>query len=334
MERVDSHFNNVCSQKERSVFKRRNKVLEKKEPNGKKKKNEGTNNNNGLERFVSKNCNTVDAHQKKVKVSNDVFRQTIERFGIRLEVIEKFVKVREELFEVIFPNEGKKVNYKYKIVSELKKIFEMGQDEHLFKVKVNKVTIEFKKDRERIRKLVYDYYYWRNEAAKEVMKYFGPNNFSLLYELARIANVSHPSEVFDAIHDSFLNVMDKIKVTPYMFYYVKRWVTTQLLRNVEKERNKNLVFFSSLIYEDETRGGEDSVMRNLYHLEDALYRDAENGWEDLESRLDLEGIFDELDNRQSEEDSYLENESESEEEQMFDRMLAGTFVEKLKNFSS
>jgi len=196
------------------------------------------------------------------------------------------------------------------------------------------VTIEFKKDRERIRKLVYDYYYWRNEAAKEVMKYFGPNNFSLLYELARIANVSHPSEVFDAIHDSFLNVMDKIKVTPYMFYYVKRWVTTQLLRNAEKERNKNLVFFSSLIYEDETRGGEEDVMRNLYHMEDTLYRDSENSWESLESRLDFEDAFDEADDYRDEKDLDLEGENKSEEEQMFDRMLSGTFVEKLKSFSN
>lgn len=266
------------------------------------------------------------------KSKNGIFYQTVERCGIDLNVIGRFVEVRDQLFDVLFVQKNKKINYKFKIISQFKKIFDTGQDKHLFQVNINGTTLEFKKDRELIRNLVYDYYHWRDKAVREIMKFF--ENSYVVYELARKANVSHPSDVYDAINDSILTIMDTIKVTPYMFLYIKRWVETQLMRNLEKEKNKNTVPFSCLVDESEERGGEEGVMRSVYHVQDEFVREEVFCSDVLEKLIENsqefyceQGVSEDIDGA-----IYFDSDK-SEEDQMFDRMLMGVFVEKLKAIS-
>ena len=253
----------------------------------------------------------------------DIFQQTVKRLNINLEVISNFIEVRDQLFNLLFDRDNKKkVNYKFQIISKFKKIFDSGLDDYVFKVNVFGTVIEFKKDRERIKQLVYDYHYWREKAIKEILKYFDSENSYVVYEFARMANVSHPSEVYDAINDCILIIMDQIKITPYMFLYIKKWVFTQLIRNIKKQRNDNVVLFSCISDEDD-RYGEDRIMRNIYRSQDRILA------EEIPSYTDFDEIIKVIDESYDEQDLRCVD-NKTNEEKMLESMLKGTLVDKLE----
>lgn len=193
---------------------------------------------------------------------------SFEQFGIRInwEVIQKFIVVRDKLFALLGLQKYRKP--RYKILNVLRKSLKKNQNFFNFSIKFLDFEISLLKSSEieELKENLENYFQLRDGAARELYKIV--EEFGMLWHLGKNYGVSQ-DDVRDSLHNCILKILDKIQITPFTVLYVKKWLQTQLKRDLEKKNKIQFIPFSLLESAQNEKGVlEEDVMRTLYHSVD------------------------------------------------------------------